>query len=273
MNKFLFPVTLASVLVGTSAIARADTVPAVPALKGFSQWGAITTLQGSVANAALHTVSTHTSSSTSGPPNLRTAVSSTAALANLPSKLHFTVPAKLMESPATAPQPGQAIFISAAGIGSTPTIAFIKFPITLPTTTTCTAHASKTLIDQSPGCFNVITSNLTVSNTGLINGTTEVFSTDDFQGFQGAVAVRLLDINGNLLAPEVQEGCWGVNPRTGVTHTWNQQVDPSIALQTVYVRLDQYSTSCGTDKAAAFFAELSAAATAAGPVITAIAAI
>lgn len=272
MNKVLYPVTLALAFTATSVLARADTVPAVPALKGFSQWGSITTLQGSVANAALKTVSTQTTTtSSSGPPNLKSA--SISVLANLPTQLHFTVPAQLMESSATTPKPGQAVFISGGGIGSTPTIAFIKFPITLPTTTTCTGHATKSLIDESPGCFNVITSNLTVSNTGLINGTTEVFSTDDYQGFQGAVAVRLLDINGNLLAPEVQEGCWGVNPRTGVTHTWTQTVDPSIALQAVYVGLDQYSTSCGTDKAAAFFAELSAAATAAGPVITAIAAL
>src|SRR5438132_1533697 len=88
--------------------------------------------------------------------------------------------------------------------GDAKTGGFISFPIRAPDTDECLGRGS------AHGCFIMRSSDVQVSNTGIIAGKTHIFSEDAINGFQGNVEVRLQDQYGNdLWLGHV--GCWGVN--------------------------------------------------------------
>ena len=159
------------------------------------------------------------------------------------------------------PKVGQTIFLSQDGS----TAGFVAFPIQVPEANECVGRGT------AHGCFSMKTTDMQVSNTGIISGHTHVVSKDEISGFEGNLEVRLQDEYGNdLWLGHI--GCWGVNMRSGRDEPWSLNAPADAVLKTVHVKVYQYNSGCG-DKAKSFFDDLQAAAQAAGPIVTVAASI
>lgn len=208
-------------------------------------WGSIVSIQGSQALAA----AAPTRRGGWGGPLSKTKAAGY-------KQVQFQIPPGLPQQP----RPGQTVYLSSDG----QTVGIVKFAIHVPNLDECLGRG------LAQGCFIMRTSDITVSNTGIVTGVTQVQSDDAIEGFQGNVAVRLLDPDGNDLVPVLQVGCWGVNMRSGRTEPWSVTAAPDLVVKTREVKVYQYKSGCG-DKAADFFRYLKAAGDALGPIITAVA--
>src|SRR2546427_7189757 len=212
----------------------------------LSPWGAFATIQGPHATATARTAGR------GWPRKMSSRVAMVRAV-------DFQIPACY-----TGQQPRQGQTVYLAGDGKTG--GFISFPIRAPDTDECIGRGS------ARGCFIMRSSDVQVSNTGMVAGKTHIFSEDAVNGFQGNVEVRLQDQDGNdLWLGHV--GCWGVNMRSGRDEVWSANAPLDAVLQGARVKLYEYDSSCGDDKLKAFFDELKAGAEAAGEVIKVIVAV
>lgn len=212
----------------------------------FKPWGKVTSLQGSTVTAARHD---------------RVAL----AVHGAPSGASIGAMTLTFQAPPALPEPlvaGQTVYLSSDG----DTAGVVTFPIKVQSTQTVVGRGS------GNGKFKMTTTGMQLSNTGIITGTTQINSEDYINGFDGNVAVGILDANGNDLVPTVQVGCWGVNLRSGRTQVWSATVPASVAAQARSVTLYQFNNSCGSN-VAAFLATATAVATAVGPIATAVAAL
>src|SRR5438128_4015091 len=234
------PARVACAVQQTLVVGRSGAPPIL------STWGAFASIEGPHATATAKAAG----------PGGRRKMSSRVAMVRT---VEFQIPACYTGQ---QPKEGQTVFL--AGDGKTG--GFISFPIRAPDTDECLGRGS------AHGCFIMRSSDVQVSNTGIIAGKTHIFSEDAINGFQGNVEVRLQDQYGNdLWLGHVL--CRGVNMRSGSDEVWTATPPMEAVLQSAQVKLYEYNSSCGDDKVKAFFDALKAGADAAGEVIKVIVAV
>lgn len=99
-------------------------------------------------------------------------------------------------------------------------VRYARFPVLLASTGQMTVGKG-----TGKGRFWMETKNLKLSlapsgSMGILSAQTQVQSEDVINGFSGEVWVRITDVSDQEVVLPVKAGCWGVNPRSGVTKTW-----------------------------------------------------
>lgn len=119
--------------------------------------------------------------------------------------------------------------------------SFVGFPIEVPKAKNCVGHG------PGNGCFRMETSDVLVSNNGLVSGKTHIISEDFIEGFTGAVWIRLYDREGNPIAVE-RGGCYGVNLRQGRTEIWKLTLPTETAVQAYRAQIYHVKSPCSRDR-------------------------
>jgi hypothetical protein len=223
--------------------------PGHPGPVTFKPWGAIVSFDGSVAKASTKRAGKRDDTGFNHG-------ASDAGASSAPAALTFKTPSDLREKLVT----DQTVYLGSDG----KTVGVVTFPIAVPSTETTVGRAGGTFGDK--GKFDVTTTDMQVFNTGVISGTTKVFSESYTNGFQGGVAVQLLDASGTPLEAPLPVGCWGVNMRSGRTTAWSVQVPASAAAQTATVKLYQYN-ACGGSNLNADLTTAASVATIVGTIV------
>jgi hypothetical protein len=237
--------------------AAAQQTPRIPVLSRLVPWGIFSSIQSSHATATVSPVTVPRSAVVVAQPapTIPTSPSQTIK------KITFEIPR--LGDGQERPVSGQSVSLSLDGA----TAGFVVFPITIPRASGCVGKGGVT-----HGCFKMTTTDLTVSNTGIVSGKTTTVSNDDLQGFTGGASVLLLDEAGNV-QEVVEAGCWGVSVGQTRTDVWHKNVALDAVLRTRKIQLFHYHHApCGR-KAAAFFRDLKTAGDALGPWTTVAAAV